>query len=158
MGVNSKITAIIMEPPSLWLFPLIGIVQEFEHRLVLDLAGIGIRRLDRDARRALEVVLLHADIGELHRQAELLLELPDAARRVLHSHGPRDAAQRLARDAVVAQRVRQDYGVRLGVRQAEAAEHMAELVVQAVAGGADRQAPQPPALELKTAPPHVPRP
>src|SRR5258706_16018710 len=108
--------------------------------------------LPRDARRALEVVLLHADIGELHRQAEPLLELPDAARRVLHSHCPRDAAQRLARDAVVAQRVRQDYGVRLGVRQAEAAEHMTELVVQAVAGGADRQAREPRALKGRTAP------
>src|SRR5258706_8934766 len=104
MGVNSKITAIIMEPPSLWLFPLVGIVQEFEHRLVLDLAGIGIRRLDRDARRALEVVLLHADIGELHRQAEPLLQLPDSPRRAPHSHFPPHCARRPPPDAVLAQR------------------------------------------------------
>src|SRR5258708_16052662 len=115
MGVNSKITAIIIGPLSLWLFSLIGIVQEFEHRLVLDLARVGIRRLDRDARGALQILLLHADVGEPHRQAEPLLEIPDAARRVVHSHCPRDAAHPLAPDAVLAQPARPDYAVRLGL-------------------------------------------
>ena len=70
--------------------------QQLQHRRVLDLPRIGVRRFGRDARRALEVGFLHSEIGKPHRQPELFLEVEETAPASAAAHRMLYALHRFA--------------------------------------------------------------
>ena len=127
----------------------VSLPQQLQHRRVLDFPRIGIRRLGRDARRALEVGFLHAQVGKPHRQSERAFQIEYARGSVTAANRALHARHGLARAVVVvAHGVRQHDGMRLGMRQVEAAaEHVAQLVVQRHAGRAERDAAKPRAVK-----------
>src|SRR2546426_7648623 len=85
-GVNSKMTAIIGPPSRKTIAEAAagsghrpqtaeGVAQQREDRLVLDFPRGRGRRFARDARGALQVRFLHADVRQAHRDAQLAFQV-----------------------------------------------------------------------------------
>src|SRR6266404_9109005 len=105
---------------------VIGVVQEFPNRIPLDGARIPIRRFDRRLGGFVQIGLRHTDLAKRGRSSIRRGKIKQGLRSTVctkrASHAA-DGDQRTSR--VVGYSMRQDHGVRLGVRKTEsAAQHV----------------------------------
>src|SRR6266853_846575 len=111
---------------------VIGVVQEFPNRIPLDRPWIPVRRCDRRLGGSIQIGIGHTDLAKRPRTSMGYGKIEQGLRSMVGTERASHAADGDRRvSSVIGDRMRQDHGVRLGVRKAEStAQHVTQLVMK----------------------------